>query len=145
MLGGHRWQRSRGSVNLPTIACWHAWGPEVEAQQRIIKQYIHISMSGVTGGGAAEGLDYAGALAQQAFATIAAAAEDVASVFQKDAPELGAVLLVWSLHEAERFCTLIKRNALSPFAAPAGEDSSPPCPVPPLAATMSGSLHEWRH
>ena len=76
------------------------------------------------GGGAAEGLDYAGALAQQAFATIAAAAEDVAGVFQKDAPELGAVLLVWSLHEAERFCTLIKRNALSPFAAPAGEQSS---------------------
>lgn len=68
-------------------------------------------------------MDYAGALAQQAFATIAAAAEDVAAVFQKDAPELGAVLLVWSLHEAERFCTLIKRNALSPFAAPAGEQS----------------------
>ncbi|KAK9835250.1 hypothetical protein WJX84_010079 [Apatococcus fuscideae] len=83
------------------------------AQQQLLKPQN-------SGGGAAEGLDYAGALAQQAFATIAAAAEDVAAVFQKDAPELGAVLLVWSLHEAERFCTLIKRNALSPFAAPAG-------------------------
>ncbi len=68
------------------------------------------------GEGAAEGLEYAGALAQQALRKPSQQPQrDVAAVFQKDAPRAGRCPAgLVPCHEAERFCTLIKRNAPLP-------------------------------
>lgn len=54
------------------------------------------------GGGDADGVEYANALAQASFRAVAVAATDVATVFQKDAPELSSLFLVWALQETQR-------------------------------------------
>ncbi|KAL4425163.1 hypothetical protein ABPG75_009179 [Micractinium tetrahymenae] len=75
-----------------------------------------------SGGGDADGSDYAAALGQKLALCLAAAADDVAAVFGPaggDA-ELAAAFLVWSLHQTERACHLLRKHALLPFAAPAG-------------------------
>ncbi|KAK9836141.1 hypothetical protein WJX81_004415 [Elliptochloris bilobata] len=81
------------------------------------------------GGGDADGVEYAGALAQSVFRALAAAADDTAALSSASAPELSSLLVVWALQETERFALLLKRHALAPFAAPAG-----------LAATVSCCL-----
>ncbi|KAL4435562.1 hypothetical protein ABPG77_002525 [Micractinium sp. CCAP 211/92] len=75
-----------------------------------------------SGGGDADGSDYAAALGQKLGLCLAAAADDVAAVFGPaggDA-ELAAAFLVWALHQTERACHLLRKHALMPFAAPAG-------------------------
>ncbi len=54
------------------------------------------------GGGDADGTEYANVLAQASFRAVAVAANDVAAVFQKDAPELSSLFLVWALQETQR-------------------------------------------
>ena len=49
------------------------------------------------GGADAEGTEYAGALAQATFCAIADALDDMAAVFDKDAPELSSILVCWAL------------------------------------------------
>ena len=52
------------------------------------------------GGSDADGTEYAGALSQRVFQTIASAADDMAAVFGDDAPELSSLLVVWALQVA---------------------------------------------
>lgn len=54
------------------------------------------------GGGDADGTEYANAMSQASFRAIAVAANDVAAVFQRDAPELSSLFLVWALQETQR-------------------------------------------
>ncbi|KAK9823889.1 hypothetical protein WJX72_006201 [[Myrmecia] bisecta] len=89
-----------------------------------------------TGGGDADGTEYAGALAQKVFRAIGVAADDVAAVFGEDAYELGALFMVWALQETERCALLLKRHALSPFAAPAGLGATVSCCVLALVHCM---------
>ena len=49
------------------------------------------------GGSDADGTEYAGALSQRVFQTVASAADDMAAVFGDDAPELSSLLVVWAL------------------------------------------------
>lgn len=56
-----------------------------------------------TGGGDADGTDYANAVCQASFRGVAVAANDVAAVFQQDAPELSSLFLVWALQETQRY------------------------------------------
>jgi hypothetical protein len=49
------------------------------------------------GGGDADGVEYAGALAQAVFRALAAAADDMAALASAAAPELSALLVVWAL------------------------------------------------
>ena len=59
----------------------------------------------LSGGGEADGTDFAGAMAQRVFRTIGSAADDVKAVFGDDAADLAAQFLVWALAETER-CAL---------------------------------------
>ncbi|CAK0787894.1 hypothetical protein CVIRNUC_011116 [Coccomyxa viridis] len=83
------------------------------AQQRLLKPQN-------AGGSDADGTESAGALAQGTFQTLARAANDMAAVFADDTPKLSSLLVTWALQETQRCALLIKRHALSPFAAPAG-------------------------
>ena len=56
-----------------------------------------------TGGGDADGTAYASAISQASFRAVAVAANDVAAVFQRDAPELSSLFLVWALQETQRY------------------------------------------
>ncbi len=62
----------------------------------------HTTVCDVTGGGEADGTDFAGAMAQRVFRTIGSAADDVNAVFGDDAADLAAQFLVWALAETER-------------------------------------------
>ncbi|KAI3435025.1 hypothetical protein D9Q98_003077 [Chlorella vulgaris] len=82
-----------------------------------------------SGGGDADGADYAAALGQKLAAALAAAADDAAAVVGRQGggggsggpgPELSAAFLVWALYQTERACHLLRKHALLPFAAPAG-------------------------
>ena len=55
-----------------------------------------------TGGGEADGTEFAGAMAQRVFRTIGTAADDVKAVFGEEATDLAALFLVWALQETER-------------------------------------------
>lgn len=55
------------------------------------------------GGGDADGTEYASAVSQASFRAVAVAANDVAAVFQRDAPELSSLFLVWALQETQRY------------------------------------------
>ena len=55
-----------------------------------------------TGGGDADGTEYANAVSQASFRAVAVAANDVAAVFQRDAPELSSLFVVWALQETQR-------------------------------------------
>lgn len=56
-----------------------------------------------SGGGDADGSDYAAALGQKLALGLAAAADDCSAVWGQPAPpELAAVFLVWALHQTER-------------------------------------------
>ncbi|KAK9905543.1 hypothetical protein WJX75_001810 [Coccomyxa subellipsoidea] len=79
------------------------------------------------GGSDVDGTEYAGALSQRVFQTVASAADDMAAVFADDTPELMSLFVVWALQETQRCALLIKRHALSPFAAPAGLSSTVQC------------------
>ena len=54
------------------------------------------------GGGDADSTEYASAVSQASFRAVAVAANDVAAVFQRDAPELSSLFLVWALQETQR-------------------------------------------
>ncbi|CAL8472152.1 g11694 [Coccomyxa elongata] len=82
-----------------------------------------------TGGSDIDGTEYAGSLSQRVFQTVASAADDMAAVFADDTPELSSLFVVWALQETQRSALLIKRHALSPFAAPAGLSSTVQCCV----------------
>ncbi|BDA47404.1 Exocyst complex component EXO84A [Coccomyxa sp. Obi] len=82
-----------------------------------------------TGGSDVDGTEYAGALSQRVFQTVASAADDMAAVFADDTPELSSLFVVWALQETQQSALLIKRHALSPFAAPAGLSSTVQCCV----------------
>lgn len=58
-----------------------------------------------SGGGDADGSDYAAALGQKLALCLAAAADDVAAVFGPTGgdAELAAAFLVWALHQTERW------------------------------------------
>ncbi|KAL3141745.1 hypothetical protein ABBQ32_004426 [Trebouxia sp. C0010 RCD-2024] len=72
------------------------------------------------GGGHGDGTEYASAISQVSFRGVALAANDVAAVFQRDAPELSSLFLVWALQETERCAQLLRQHALIPLAVPAG-------------------------
>lgn len=56
-----------------------------------------------SGGGDADGSDYAAALGQKVALELGAAADDCAAVFGREgAAELCAAFLVWALHQTER-------------------------------------------
>ncbi len=59
-------------------------------------------VSAISGGGEADGTEFAGAMAQKVFGAIAAAAEDTNAVFGEQAPDLSAAFLVWALQETDR-------------------------------------------
>lgn len=44
-----------------------------------------------------DGTEYAGALSQRVFQTVASAADDMAAVFADDTPELSSLFVVWAL------------------------------------------------
>lgn len=90
------------------------------AQQQLLKPQN-------TGGGEADGTDFAGVMAQRVFSTIGSAADDVTAVFGEEASDLSAAFLVWALQETERAATLLKRHALTPFAVPAGLGATVRC------------------
>ncbi|KAL4854614.1 Exocyst complex component EXO84A [Chlorella vulgaris] len=82
-----------------------------------------------SGGGDADGADYAAALGQKLAAALAAAADDAAAVVGRQGggggnggpgSDLSAAFLVWALYQTERACHLLRKHALLPFAAPAG-------------------------
>lgn len=77
------------------------------AQQQLVvlrSMWDHIfTMWYVTGGGHGDGTEYASAISQVSFRGVALAANDVAAVFQRDAPELSSLFLVWALQETERY------------------------------------------
>lgn len=51
----------------------------------------------MTGGSDVDGTEYAGALSQRVFQTVASAADDMAAVFADDTPELSSLFVVWAL------------------------------------------------
>jgi hypothetical protein len=51
----------------------------------------------LTGGSDVDGTEYAGALSQRVFQTVASAADDMAAVFADDTPELMSLFVVWAL------------------------------------------------
>ena len=54
------------------------------------------------GGEDADGCAFANAVSQASFRAVAVAANDAASVFQKEAGELTSFFLVWALQETQR-------------------------------------------
>ncbi|KAL0020026.1 hypothetical protein WJX77_004844 [Trebouxia sp. C0004] len=113
----------RSAASLMAAAVSKTWAHQqlLEAHTAQLTQLQELlSRPQNAGGGDADGVEYANALAQASFRAVAVAAKDVASVFQKDAPELSSLFLVWALQETQRFARLLLQNALSPFAVPAG-------------------------
>lgn len=79
------------------------------------------------GGGDANGTEYANAVSQASFRAVAVAANDVAAVFQRDAPELSSLFLVWALQETQRcMCK-----------------TQPACLLPPVVTCCCSFT--WRH
>ncbi|KAL0048399.1 hypothetical protein WJX82_002404 [Trebouxia sp. C0006] len=120
----------RSATSLMAAAVSKAWAHQqlLEAHTAQLTQLQELlSRPQNAGGGDADGVEYANALAQASFRAVAVAATDVAIVFQKDAPELSSLFLVWALQETQRCARLLLQNALSPFAVPAGLDPTVHC------------------
>lgn len=75
-----------------------------------------------TGGEDADGTAFANALGQASFRAVAVAANDAASIFQKEAGELTSLFLVWALQETQRYifaeagtvrCQVVQRLSIS--------------------------------
>ncbi len=54
-----------------------------------------------------DGTEYAGALSQRVFQTVASAADDMAAVFADDTPELSSLFVVWALQVLSVFPLLL--------------------------------------
>lgn len=74
----------------------------MEACVRVVLQGTYHALPG---GSDADGTEYAGALSQRVFRTIASAADDMAAVFGDDAPELSSLLVVWALQACLCLCS----------------------------------------
>ncbi|PSC67429.1 exocyst complex component EXO84B-like [Micractinium conductrix] len=111
----------------------HALVTVLEAHAAKLKRHqAALLRPAASGGGDADGSDYAAALGQKLALALAAAADDLHCVFGSGAApvggsdgggtgaELDAAFLVWALHQTERTCHLLRKHALLPFAAPAG-------------------------
>lgn len=67
------------------------------------------------GGEDADGTAFANALGQASFRAVAVAANDAASVFQKEAGELTSLFLVWALQETQRYADMWVSRLLFPL------------------------------
>ena len=67
------------------------------------------------GGEDADGTAFANALGQASFRAVAVAANDAASVFQKEAGELTSLFLVWALQETQRYADMLVGRLLFPL------------------------------
>jgi hypothetical protein len=85
------------------------------------------SIGPATGGGDPDGLDYAGGLTQRTCLAISRAADDLDAVFGPRAADVGALFTVWATREARACAQLLRRHALSPFAAAAGLPATVQC------------------
>lgn len=56
----------------------------------------------LTGGSDVDGTEYAGALSQRVFQTLAAAADDMQHVFGDDTPELSSLFVLWAVKVISR-------------------------------------------
>lgn len=113
----------RTAAGLLASATSKAWAHQqlLDAHTAELKyQQEVLSRPQNAGGGHADGTEYANAVSQASFRGVAVAANDVAAVFQRDAPELGSLFLVWALQETQRCAQLLQQHALSPLALPAG-------------------------
>jgi hypothetical protein len=82
--------------------------PPPPAAAKLKRRHAALLRPANSGGGDADGADYAAALGQRLALGLAAAADDVAVVFGREGgaaarpAALGATFLVWALHQTER-------------------------------------------
>jgi hypothetical protein len=72
------------------------WQNPCQGQARASSSSV-VRMCGATGGSDVDGTEYAGALSQRVFQTVAAAADDMAAVFGDDTPELSSLFVTWTM------------------------------------------------
>lgn len=99
----------------------HCHSQKIKQQQALLLK-MHSS-----GGGDPDGTEYAGGLAQRTFIAVGRAADDVSGVFGAGCQEVQALFTVWATKEAKQCASLLRRHALSPFAAPSGLQASVQC------------------
>ena len=98
----HRQRVSQCPCSKPILGCFETSVAETCDSQPTLTMYNPQLFATCAGGGDADGVEYANALAQASFRAVAVAATDVATVFTKDAPELSSLFLVWALQETQR-------------------------------------------